>query len=256
MEALTAADLLDIWERGTPLGPLDRTLTLLGRARPDLPGPALPGVSIGRRDSELLQLRRATFGEHMTAVVDCPGCSARLEFEFDASDVIADEPELPPDHLLRIAVGGRELAVRVPTSEDVAMAIGAAGGVDPEPAATRRALLGRLVVEGWGGPDDDATATAVTTDDVPDALQTAIVDAILEADPGADIRLAVACPDCGADWEAMLDVPTWLWTEVEASARRLAVDVAQLAAAYGWREADVLELTPWRRQLYLDLAAG
>jgi len=28
-----------------------------------------------------------------------------------------------------------------------------------------------------------------------------------------------------------------------------------LAAAYGWREGDVLALSPWRRRLYLDLAA-
>lgn len=256
MEALTAADILDVWERGAPLGPLGRALTLLGRARPDLPDPALLTVTIGRRDSELLELRRATFGNQMTAVVDCPNCGVPLEFEFDVSDVITDAPEVPPDLPQRVQIGDREATVRVPTTADIAMAIAAAGTDVPEPGATRRSLLGQLVVDESRDPDGDATALAGATDDLPDELQTAIADAILLADPGVDIRLSVACPNCGRTWEAMLDVPTYLWTEVEASARRLALDVSQLAAAYGWREGDVLELTPWRRQLYLDLAAG
>jgi len=29
-----------------------------------------------------------------------------------------------------------------------------------------------------------------------------------------------------------------------------------LAAAYGWREADILALTPQRRKFYLDMAAS
>ena len=67
--------------------------------------------------------------------------------------------------------------------------------------------------------------------------------------------MELACPACGHEWEATIDVPSYLWEEVVASARRLAREVAELAAAYGWREADVLRLTPWRRRLYLALAS-
>jgi hypothetical protein len=65
----------------------------------------------------------------------------------------------------------------------------------------------------------------------------------------------LACPACGSGWETTIDVPSYLWEEVVASARRLAREVAELAAAYGWREVDVLQLTPWRRRLYLALAS-
>jgi hypothetical protein len=30
-------------------------------------------------------------------------------------------------------------------------------------------------------------------------------------------------------------------------------EVHLLASAYGWRESDILAMTPWRRQLYLEL---
>ena len=33
-------------------------------------------------------------------------------------------------------------------------------------------------------------------------------------------------------------------------------DVHTLASTYGWREADILALSPWRRQYYLALIAG
>lgn len=247
MEALSAADLLDLWERGEPLGPLERTLTLLGQARPDLPDDALPAVTIGRRDSELLELRRATFGDRMTAIVDCPECESRLEFAFDVSEVVGDEPAVPPELPLRVPIADRELLVRVPTTDDLAIAMATAATVGHQPATTRRELVRRLVVEGWPDGADN---------DLDEELEAAIADAILQADPGTDIRLSLECPDCGTGWEAVLDVPSYLWTEVEASARRVALDVSGLAAAYGWREGDVLELTPWRRRLYLDLAAG
>ena len=71
----------------------------------------------------------------------------------------------------------------------------------------------------------------------------------------ADMTVDVGCPACHHEWETWIDVPGFLWTEVAASARRVAGEVAGLAVAYGWRESDVLALSPWRRQLYLDLAA-
>ena len=37
---------------------------------------------------------------------------------------------------------------------------------------------------------------------------------------------------------------------------RLVADVHALAYAYGWREGDVLALTPARREVYLELTGG
>ncbi len=74
-----------------------------------------------------------------------------------------------------------------------------------------------------------------------------------EADPLADARLALSCPACGRPWEAAFDVVAFLWGELDAWARRTFAEVHALASAYGWREADVLALSPERRRIYLDL---
>ena len=77
-----------------------------------------------------------------------------------------------------------------------------------------------------------------------------------DADPQADVRLAVTCPSCGTGWEVPFDAGSFLWSEVEAWARRTLLEVHQLAAAYGWSEAEVLALGPRRRQAYLELVGG
>ena len=45
------------------------------------------------------------------------------------------------------------------------------------------------------------------------------------------------------------------WTEVQAHAAQLLRDVHLLASNYGWREAEILNLSPVRRQAYLELIA-
>jgi len=66
----------------------------------------------------------------------------------------------------------------------------------------------------------------------------------------------VVCPDCNDAFEARLDPPDFLWAEVDARARGLLDDVHTLANAYGWREVDILALSPPRRRAYLDLVTG
>jgi len=89
--------------------------------------------------------------------------------------------------------------------------------------------------------------------EIPDGVADAVSERMAEADPQADVRLALACPECGHRWQAVLDVVSFLWAEIHAWAIRLLRDVHVLAATYGWREVDILALTPWRRQAYLDM---
>jgi hypothetical protein len=74
-----------------------------------------------------------------------------------------------------------------------------------------------------------------------------------EADALGDVQLALTCPQCGHEWQAPFDIASFLWTEINAWAHRTLQDVHELARAYGWREADILALSPWRRQVYLEM---
>jgi hypothetical protein len=246
MEALRAADILALWERGSGVSVHERALLLLGAARPDLPPARLGAVPLGARDAELLRLRRATFGERLAATIACPACGEELELEVGADAI---QPAVDADTAyspIRVKAAGREVRIRPPTTDDLMDAV-AAEGDSAGRGRARRALVGRLVVE-WEPPGQKPP------DAVPAELEAAIGEALARADPDLDLGLDVTCPACSHTWATTLDVADFLWTEVLACARRVADEVAGLAAAYGWRESDILALSPWRRRLYLELA--
>jgi hypothetical protein len=117
--------------------------------------------------------------------------------------------------------------------------------VVPDPAAVllRRCLL-----------SVDDHGAALDADRLPHEVVTAVADRMAEADPQADTELRLRCEVCEHGWSALFDIPSFLWTELDAWARRALYDVHTLARAYGWTESDILRLSPRRRQHYLELA--
>jgi hypothetical protein len=248
MEPLSAADLLALWEQGSGASPHQRALLLLGAARPDLPRAGLGAVPLGARDAELLRLRRSTFGERLAATIACPACGEQLDLEISADAI---QPAVDADSVhppIGVAVAGRELAIRPPTTDDLIAAAEAVAHDGAEHGTVRRALVARLVI-------GDSPAGNMPPDDaISSELDVAIGEALAAADPDLQLALDVSCPACAHAWVTPLDVTDFLWTEVVAGARRVADEVAGLAAAYGWRESEILALSPWRRRMYLDLA--
>ncbi len=51
----------------------------------------------------------------------------------------------------------------------------------------------------------------------------------------------------------MFDVVSFFWSEICVQAKRLLREVHTLARAYGWREADILNMSTARRQFYLEM---
>jgi len=97
-------------------------------------------------------------------------------------------------------------------------------------------------------------AEPVFAGDLPEDVVREVVERMAALDPQADTRINLSCPDCQYRWSEVFDVVSFFWTEIDAWARRLLRDVNVLARAYGWREHDILALSPMRRQLYLAMA--
>src|SRR5690242_3621524 len=98
-QALSAAGLLDLWERcqGQPAGL--RALTLLAGctgASPD----AVARLTVGQRDRALGTVRRVLFGSRIRSRADCPACGTQLELELELDD-LTTEPVPPPDPVLQ-----------------------------------------------------------------------------------------------------------------------------------------------------------
>lgn len=239
---LTARDLLDLWERGLTSPPLKRALDFLATAYPDLSPGQIMEMPIGRRDARLLAIREALFGPRLPCLTGCPKCGERLEVVFDTGQ-LRFEPDEP--HLLAtgsVKVGEYEVHFRLPNSGDIFYVAGL-----PDPAKGRRALFERCLEQAARG------GVPVPAPDIPEEVVQAAAARMAELDPQADIQVALTCPACAHQWSAVFDIASYLWTEVNAWAVRTLGEVNRLASAYGWREADILALSPVRRQLYLEM---
>jgi hypothetical protein len=234
----TQTALLAVWERGQRERPGSRALTLLAVA-PEGVGRAPASLTVGRRDAALLDLRERLFGPDFTAVSCCPSCGEDIELAFPAREVRREVASVARSTL---QVARVDVQFRLPTGEDVA-AIEAA----PDVATARACLVARCIEHA----SQDQVPIAV------DSLPAKIVDAAVarmgELDPQADVILDVACPSCGHGWLEPFDIVSFLWSELAAWSRRLLNEVHVIAAAYGWSEHAILELTPARRSAYLEM---
>ena len=239
VQGLSAAAVLEVWEQGANRHPLDQELLLLRYACPEEPFEAMCEWSIGQRDAHLLALRRQTIGDRIEAYAECPACRNGLEFELSCSALLASAPT-SESTWTTVQQGSRIWEVRRPTSRDLVEAISAA-----DPAQARRTLLSRCV----RGASGDVEAVAWT-----EANEAGLAARLGELDPLAEVLLDLRCEQCGEQWQAVFDIVTFFWNELQARSRRLLQEVDLLARTYGWTEREILRLGEQRRGLYVEMA--
>jgi hypothetical protein len=253
MPALSAQDILRIWEAGTGQEPVGRPLTILAVASPAIPRHELAALTVGRRDARLLAVLEETFGSKLESVAACAQCGEPMEFVLEADELRArlapgggddgrgSEVCAPVEG--EVCVGDWSLRYRLPTSSDLV-----AAGASHDPNEARRVLSARCIVEAR------RAGALASVEDVPPEAVSRMADAMAEQDPMAEVLVDFACPACGERGETIFDVAAYLWEQIRAQALRLLQEVDVLARAYGWREADILALSAARRHAYLDLA--
>jgi hypothetical protein len=246
MRALTAAEILTVWERGNESPPAERALLLLSAADDDQAEPApFARLPIGRRDARLLELRQQLFGAELPCLATCPACGEQLECSLDAAGVLG-EPDAGGERAAGfVQVGDHEVAFRLPTAGDL-LALSPAAEI---PENRLRLLSACLVYARRNG-------RKLAARDLPEPVVAAVSGRMAELDPQADLQLRLDCPECGHQWDAPFDIASYLWQEIHAAATRLLREVHELASTYGWPEADILALTPPRRAAYLELIRG
>ena len=245
MRPLSAAQVLALWDAGQTRHPIDRALLALALAMPEEAPDELADRPVGWREVNLLALRNATFGSALDGYAPCPSCGALMEFGLDGTDLLDSLPA--PDSNTRIALDGRQW--RLPSSRDQAAILAA-----PDPETAVDWLLDRCRMD----ESDSGQASTVNRKNSPKLkFAPALIDELeshMEAlDPAADIRLAMRCTDCGHAWDAVLDIGACFWDELGSRAHQLLESVHRLASAYGWREAEILALSPARRAAYLNM---
>ncbi len=242
MRPLTAAGLLHVWERGHAQRPFERAVTLLAAGLPDQPLEAVAALTIGQRDAALLTLREQSMGGQLQAFAECPACKVELTFTLRTEDLRSGDSADGPPGSGSVSQDGISVTFRLPSSVDFAGL-----PTTSDVRAIRDRLARRCVLEAQrdGQPIDAG--------ELPPELIDEISEAMAREDPQAEILIHLSCPACDHHWSDLFDIGTFFWTEITVMAKRLLADIGALARRYGWREADILAMTPWRRHTYLTL---
>jgi hypothetical protein len=208
----------------------------------------LAALPVTQRDELLLSLREQTFGPVVDAFVQCSRCSEKLEFTLSAADIrsrIENEKNTnrPKGIEAPLEVVSEDIKVcfRLPDSRDLA----AAAGCDDLQDA-RRLIVRCCVREAY------TAGESLDIDTLPVHALDAVGTQIAQYQQQTEVLLQLQCPACKHNRQMIFDIASFLWTEIESEAKRLLREVHILASAYGWREADILSLSPLRRQFYLE----
>jgi len=250
MQALTASELIAVWERARGESVTAQALMLLEAASPGTAGDELAQISVGQRDARLLALRELMFGSHLNGLTSCPGCGQRLEIGIESTEL-----QLSPansDHELLSVKSGSYLArFRLPNSQDLSALAQDCDAQNDQPTIVGK-LLSHCVVE---LRRNGRRVKLRSSRALPPALIEAIAAEMERVDPQANVQITLNCSDCGHRWLSAFDIVSFFWSEIDDLAMRLMREVCALALAFGWRERDILEMSSQRRQLYLEMIA-
>jgi hypothetical protein len=241
MRALSAAELLSVWERGLSLSPPQRALDLLATACPESSLDELSVLSVGQRDARLLSLRELTFGSEVAVLMNCPACGTQLQLALNLADIRMTGEDNTAD-TRTLSLHNYDIRFRLPNSLDLsALTAGESA------ASGAKLLLKRCVLSAR------YQHTEVDVEELPDEILDAIDLEMDHSDPQADVQLSPECLQCKHRWQAPFDIESFFWSEIQAWAERTLREVHLLARAYGWREADILNMSPRRRWSYLEM---
>lgn len=242
MRGLTASELLEVWEQGHAAPIFQRSLMLLAAACTDLAADDLLSMSIGKCDAYLMDLRALTFGPIINCLENCPGCEDPLELSLRTSDLKIERCDLP-ENPFSIMSDEYEIKFRLPSSRDLFSISGCR-----EIKEAKEIMLKRCITEIRRNGE-------ICSNDIQlsDGASEKFSERMREIDPQANVELNLICPSCGSRWQRIFDVTTFFWKEIDAWALRTLREVHVLASAYGWSEKEILSMSLWKRQFYMEM---
>ena len=249
MHALSASELMVAWERGANTTPIGQALAILRVALPQIPDETLEKLDVAQRDLYLLRLRSLTFGPQLKGLTACQACGEQLELDLN-TDTLRSSAALPTDFDTMMPIQAQpafrlndyEVVFRLPNSMDLQFIDDKKSESNKREQLLEACILSILHHEQKIGPSE-----------LPAGVVTALMDHMSKVASLADLTITLSCPSCGHAWDLLFDIVSFFWSEINAWAARLIHEVHILAMAYGWSESDILAMSAWRRQQYLQL---
>lgn len=235
---------LRLLEWGHKRTPLERALGLVVVADRNTSYEDVCDWAVGRRDQRLFAMHREFFGDALQAHMVCAACEAPLELSLSIS-AIEEKLSLPRESSPHfVEAGGYAIDFRCLTSRDLLDVLAMNDVTSVEGRLLERCVVGAL----------DANGNDVGPSLLPREVIEELLGALSKTDPYVDIVLDLSCAQCAHQWSVVLDISQFLWVRMTALAYRAVGDVHTLARFYGWSETQVLNMSEFRRGLYLELA--
>jgi hypothetical protein len=232
-----AANLLAAWEAAETVPPAAVGAVLLHQAGVVDDLDTCLDMPLATTSALVASVYSESFGDTVEGVLSCGSCAESLEVNLTLEAFHA-LPDGPGTAAVTSPQAGPALVVRCPTTRDL---LAVAAAADPGTS-----LLARCLTEADGTAIDPSSLD-------PDTL--AAVDAAAEdLAGGAAVLVRTACPNCGEPVSADVDVSGLLWQRLSDEVPAVLAEVAELAAAFGWSETEILAMSAARRGAYLDLA--
>ena len=230
--------ILTLWERAVGRSPL--------AARRRACWPAMRrAAALGARNARAARHAQRPVRPRLAAESDCPACETRLRVRRSTASRSAEC--LTAARGDAAESGSNGAAARSTFARADGRRSDAASPDDGDVAERGACAAGAMPARG----DRRSRAQLTTTSD-----RCARQRWIERLDPAAPVTFELACPACGDEWSAPLDVGEALWRELQRAAERSLTDIDALARAYGWTEDEVMGLSPIRRAAYLQLVGG
>jgi hypothetical protein len=245
MKPLSAHDIVRIWELGITQSPVDRALTILTPAFPEMTREEMSRLSLGHLNAHLFDVRERLLGPQMNCYAECPHCKEGIEFTIAVSAIRGAGSAQPNEQEHELSIESYKLRFRLLNSLDLKAVAGAS-----DKNAMRRLLAARCVLEARREGEE------ISSEQLPETVITGLAARLSECDPKAEVLLDLECPSCKTGWQTALDIAGFFWNELSAQARRLLGEVHTIASAYGWQEADILAMSARRRHYYLELISA
>lgn len=208
-------------------------------------------LSVGDRETLLLHLRKATLGDRLHCVLDCPGkdCGKKMDVRLTVTDLLVAPQAQAPPPLHQGAFDTDEGLVhawfRVPTGEDQE-ATASVALADPAGAVALMAKRCLDVPQEEGFLPSDRWGPRALAD---------LSARLAELDPQAEITLDLQCPECKTEFGALFDPGPFFVAEVAGRAADLYREVHLLALHYHWSPSEILAMPREKRRIFLDLLA-
>jgi hypothetical protein len=234
--ATVSSRLLSAWADGLCRNEIDRAPWLLGHLGLLGEDEDWAAMTVGECDRKLLEVRASLFGD-LVAVCACPGCGEQVEVTLSA-------PQFAPpgeSHRPVVVEDGRfRVEARLPLNRDLSEL------ADMARAPLAADLLALCVLRA------DSAGRQVGVSQIPEDIGQRILATLALHDSGADLPVALDCPQCSASWQEVLDIRDFFWAELTSWAYGLLEEIRALAAAYGWSESEILAMSDKRRLFYLE----